>query len=106
EKSSQRSHRQRRYVLGAGAAGTSSGRPRRRRAYAAVNSTPYSRITACTYTHTRKTTTAAIDPLTRVKRDMSRTYHENTSSAPFHRRPVTSAPIHTSRNRTFAFGTK
>jgi hypothetical protein len=33
---------------GAGAAGISCGRPRRRRAYAAVNSTPYNRMTACT----------------------------------------------------------
>src|SRR4249920_3888532 len=73
----------RRYVLGVAAAGRSSGRPRRRRAYAAVNSAPYSRITACTYTQTRKTTTAAIDPLTRVKRVMSRMYQENASKAPF-----------------------
>src|SRR5439155_2260165 len=33
-------------VRGVEAAGTSSGRPRSNRAYAAVNSTPYSRITA------------------------------------------------------------
>src|SRR2546425_333055 len=99
-------HHKRCYVRGVGAAGTSSGRPRRRRAYAVVNSTPYNRITACTYTHTRKTTTAAIEPLTRVKRDMSLTYHEKASRTPFHSSPVTSAPIQTSRKRTFAFGTK
>jgi hypothetical protein len=49
-------------VRGVGAAGISSGRLRRKRAYAAVTSTPYNRITAEMYTQIRKTTTAAIDP--------------------------------------------
>jgi hypothetical protein len=49
-------------VLGVGAAGISSGRRRRRRAYAAVTSTPYRKMTAEIYTQTRNTTTAAIDP--------------------------------------------
>ena len=51
-----------RHTRGAGAAGTSSGRRLRRRAWAAVNSTPYMRITDDMYTHSRNTTTAATDP--------------------------------------------
>ena len=41
-----------------------------------------------------------------AKRVVSPMYQENASSAPFHSSPVMNAPIHTSRKRTFAFGTK
>jgi hypothetical protein len=50
------------YNRGVGAAGIASGLRRRRRAYAAVTSAPYRRMTAEMYTHRRNTTTAAIDP--------------------------------------------
>ena len=46
------------------------------------------------------------EELTRVNRDMSLMYRENPRSATFHNSPVTTAPIHTSRKRTLAFGTK
>jgi hypothetical protein len=57
---------------GVAAAGTSSDLCRLSRAYAAVNSAPYKRITADTYTQIKNTTTAAIDPWT-LKRLRSRT---------------------------------
>jgi hypothetical protein len=94
------------HTRGDGAAGMSSGRLRRKRAYAAVNSTPYIRMIEETYTHSRKTTTAAIEPWIMVMLLLRAIYQANPLKAVRQRRPVSAAPTQTSRNRVLAFGMK